>query len=536
MTPAALAVAGVIKRFGEQCALDGVSLTLYPGEVHGLLGENGSGKSTLIKILSGYYRPDAGRLALAGTPEQLPLTPARAARLGLQFVHQDLGLIFGLSVAENFGLPAMARGQGARSHRGLAQAAGSVLARYGVDVNPNAAVASIPAVDRALVAITRAVHAIESEAPSTRLTRVLVLDEPTVFLPRADVERLFRLVRSLAAEGSAILLVSHDLDEIAELTDRVTVLRNGRLAGTGLTPECSPQDLVQLIVGRHVDLTRPVLARLDPSGGIAPGGIAPGAPATAAADMGGAESAGYVRVTGLSTSTVRDLHLDARRGEILGLTGLAGSGYEEICYALYGARRAAAGTLTLNGAALPLPSLRPARALSAGITLLPADRRRTGGIGSLSVDDNVTLPRLGGFRAATGLRRRAMRRDTASLLDRFDVRPRDPGHLFGTLSGGNQQKALLSKWLATEPKVLLIDEPTQGIDIGARQQIFAVLREMAGRGVTVICASTDHEQLAALTDRTVVFARGQVVAELSGESLTKQRLSESCFDHVSGAA
>jgi ribose transport system ATP-binding protein len=526
-TPAALAVAGVVKRFGEQRALDDVSLTLQAGEVHGLLGENGSGKSTLIKILSGYYRPDAGSLELGGTPVPLPLGPARAAELGLQFVHQDLGLIPSLSVAENLGLQAMARGQGARSRRGLAAAARAALARYDVDIDPDADIASIPAVDRALVAITRAVHALETEAETrhgtgtgtgaTRLTRVLVLDEPTVFLPRADVERLFRLVRSLAARDCAILLVSHDLDEIAELTDRVTVLRNGRVAGTRLTAECSHDDLVRLIVGRQVDLTRPA----------GPAAVSSGAPGEAAA---------YVRINGLSTGTVTDLHLDVAPGEILGLTGLAGSGYEEICYALYGARRAAAGTLTLDETALSLPSLRPSRALNAGITLLPADRRRTGGIGSLTVDDNVTLPRLGGFRSPAGLRRRAMRRDTASLLDRFDVRPRDPRHLFGTLSGGNQQKALLSKWLATEPRVLLIDEPTQGVDIGARQQIFAVLREMADRGVTVICASTDHEQLAVLTDRTVVLARGRVVAELSGDSLTKQRLTESCFDQVPGAA
>jgi ribose transport system ATP-binding protein len=511
-TPAALAAAGVVKRFGEQRALDGVDLRLYPGEVHGLLGENGSGKSTLIKVLSGYYRPDAGSLELGGVPVPLPLGPARAAGLGLQFVHQDLGLIPTLSVAENLGLQALARGTGARSHRGLARSAGAVLSRYGVGVDPHAAVAAIPAVDRALVAITRAVHALESESGVTRLTRVLVLDEPTVFLPRADVERLFRLVRSLAADGCAILLVSHDLDEIRELTDRVTVLRNGRLAGIRLTPECGHDDLVRLIVGRRVDMAPP------------------------RSEQGPPEQAAAVRINGLSAGTVRELDLDVRRGEILGLTGLAGSGYEEVCYALYGARRAAAGTLTVDGRTLPLASLRPSRALSAGITLLPADRRRTAGIGSLSVDDNITLPRLRGFRALAGLRRRAMRRDTASLLDRFDVRPRDPRHLFGTLSGGNQQKALLSKWLATEPRVLLVDEPTQGVDIGARQQIFAVLREMAGRGVTVICASTDHEQLAALTGRTVVFARGRVVAQLSGAALTKQRIAESCFAQVPGAA
>jgi ribose transport system ATP-binding protein len=521
MPAAALLAAGIVKAFGAQLALDHVDLTLRAGEVHGLLGENGSGKSTLIKILCGYYRPDGGQLAVGGRPVALPLAPGQAAQLGLQVVHQDLGLIPTLSVAENLALPSLARGGAGVSDRRLRARAAAVLGAYGVDLDPRAVVTSLPAVDRALLAIVRAVDALAgpesataspasgATATATRLGgRVLILDEPTVFLPRADVERVFGLVRRLTADGCAVLLVSHDLDEILEVTDRVTVLRDGRLAGTRVTSDCRREDLVGLIVGGQV--------------------IHAPARATAATDR--AAEPARIEVAGLSGAVVEATGFTAVAGEILGLTGLAGSGYEEVCYLLYGARRARAGTLRLGPDVLDLPRLRPHRALAEGITLLPADRRRTAGIGTLTVDDNVTLPRLRRFRQPAGLRRRAMLRDTESLLDRFDVRPRDPKHAFGTLSGGNQQKALLAKWLAVEPRLLLVDEPTQGVDIGARAQIFRLLRAMADTGRTVICSSTDHEQLAALTDRTLVFGLGRPVAELGGADLTKQRLTQACFD------
>ncbi|HEY3736285.1 MAG TPA: sugar ABC transporter ATP-binding protein [Jatrophihabitans sp.] len=512
--PAALDAAGIVKTFGTHRALDRVSLTVRAGEVHGLLGENGSGKSTIIKILSGFHRPDAGELRLAGVAVPLPLTPERSTALGLRFVHQDLGLIPALTVAENFALPQLsaAAARQMTSERSMSRRATDVLGRYDVHLDPRATIRSLSGVERAMLAIVRAIDGLDEAANATQqdaaLARILVLDEPTVFLPRRDVERLFELVRGLAQRGCGVLLVSHDLDEIAEVTDRITVLRDGTLAGTAATGSLSRAEMVELIVGRQLTRTAPQ--------------------SRSTADADGAALA--LRVEGLTGGQVRGVSFDVAAGEIVGLTGLAGAGFDEIPYLLYGAKRATSGSVALRRAPLVLHRLRPHRALRAGMVLLPADRRRTAGLLALDLNDNVTVPRLAAFRAWFGLRRRAMRRDSRSLLQRFDVRPPDPSRLFSTLSGGNQQKALLAKWLEVKPDVVLVDEPTQGVDVGARAQIFDLFREFTAQGRAVVCASTDHEQLALLTDRTLVLSRGRIVAELSGEALTKQRIAEACFE------
>jgi ribose transport system ATP-binding protein len=505
---AALEVQGLIKTFGMQRALDRVDLRILPGSVHGLLGENGSGKSTLIKILSGFYEPDSGTLALGGNGIPLPLTPTRAAAAGLQFVHQDLGLIPTLTVAENMMLGAISSGgSGALiSDRRMRRQTGTVLAAYGVALAPDALVSQLLPVERALLAIVRAINAIESAGADGG---VLVLDEPTVFLPREDVERVFALVRRLVATGCSVILVSHDLDEVLEVTDEVTVLRDGKVAGSGITAELSRDDLVHLIVGRAVDLvTRVHASEVDDS-----------------------LRSEALAVTGLTGYLVNDVSFAFRRGEIVGLTGLAGSGFDQIPYLLTGARRASGGRMVLHKTGgrevtTDIDRLTPLTSLALGLGLLPSDRRNTAGIGTLDLVDNISMLRLHTLRGRFGLSLRKMRLDAAQLVDRFDVRPREVSRAFGTLSGGNQQKALLAKWLAAGPDILLIDEPTQGVDIGARQQIFDQLREAADGGTTIVLSSTDHEQLAALTDRTLIFHRGSIVTEISGEHLTKQALSE----------
>ena len=508
--PAALEAAGIVKLFGTHRALDDVTLTVRAGEVHGLLGENGSGKSTIIKILSGYHRPDDGRLTLSGVSVPLPLTPARSTELGLRFVHQDLGLIPTLTVAENFALAELSAGRlnTLTSERSMGRHATEVLEGFGVHLDPRAAVRTLSGVERAMLAIVRAIDGLSAIGTDsgTALTRVLVLDEPTVFLPRRDVERLFDLVRGLAQSGCAILLVSHDLDEISELTDRVTVLRDGRLAGNAITGSVSRAEMVEMIVGRQI------------THGIRP------------PDRAEIVAPPILQVQNLSGQIVDDITFDVAAGEIVGLTGLGGSGFDEVPYLLYGARPAATGRLVVKAVALDATTVKPHRALRSGLVLLPADRRRTAGVTTLTLDDNISQPRLAKFRSWFGLRRRDMRRDTASILERFDVRPRDPSRVFGTLSGGNQQKALLGKWLEVAPDIVLVDEPTQGVDIGAREQIFELFRSFTAQGRSVVCASTDHEQLALLTDRTLVFSRGRIVAELRGPELTKQRLTEASFD------
>jgi ribose transport system ATP-binding protein len=499
----ALEVRNLSKHFGGARALDGVSLTVLPGEVHGLLGENGSGKSTLIKVLAGYHAPDTGELHVRGEEVKLPLPPGRFRELGLSFVHQDLGLIPSLSVVENLRIAEHDRigRPWFVSWRDERRRARAVFDRHGVSLRPEAKVAALSPMERALLAIVRAVEGL----PDRR--GVLVLDEPTVFLPKTGTEQLFDLVRDIAAAGSSIVFVSHDLDEVHEITDRVTVLRDGRVVGTVVTRETTKARLVQMIVGRDLEelqAERHDLRRERVS----------------------------TSVDGLRGGRLRDVSLELHRGEVLGVTGLAGSGFEDLPYLLYGARPAEAGTLRLEGRELDLTALTPAQALRAGVALLPGDRQRDGAVGSLSVTDNVTLQKLDDYYAAAALQRRRMVADARALCREFDVRPANPRVTYSSLSGGNQQKAMLAKWLQLKPDLLLLHEPTQGVDVGARQQIFGMVREAAAGGASVLCASSDYEQLALLCDRVLIFGLGIVVRELVGDAATKERITEQAYNSM----
>jgi ribose transport system ATP-binding protein len=512
---AALAARGLTKRFGPVTVLDNVDLTLERGEIHGLLGENGSGKSTLIKILSGFHSPDGGSLEIGGRPEPLPLPLGRPVEVGLRFVHQDLGFMPNLTVAENFHLGLMARAAtGWRvSDASMRVATASALAAFGVDLDPRVTVRKLSGVQRALLAVVRAVH----DLPPDR--GILVLDEPTVFLPHRDVAELFALVRRIAAGGGAVLLVSHDLDEIRDVTHTVSVLRDGRMVGSRPSAGASTDDLIDLIVGRKLEAAR--------SGAVAGWGDGPG----------GQRRDDVLVVEGLVGPQLKRLDFRLARGEILGVAGLEGSGAETLPYLLYGAQRAAAGRVTIAGRPFDLTKATPGRALRAGMVLIPADRRRLGGLLRLPVEDNLVFPRLRQFRAGPMLRRRAIRRDTVSLIDRFDIRPPRPDHAFGNLSGGNQQKAVMAKWLAVEPEVLLLHEPTQGVDVGARRQIHRHLQEAAASGRAVLCVSSDFEQLATLCHRVMVFRHGRLAHNVTGDRVTKQFIAEACLaDSISEGA
>jgi ribose transport system ATP-binding protein len=503
---------GLTKSFGGTQALRGVDLTLFPGEVHGLLGENGSGKSTLIKILAGFHAPDAGVLRIDGEEVRLPLATGQFRELGLSFVHQHLGLVESLSVLENLRVAdiASSRSRFGISWRSERARARETFERYGLRLDPRAIVGELKPVERALLAIVRA---IEENRSVGRGHGVLVLDEPTVFLPREGIERLFALIRDAAAAGASILFVSHDLDEVRDITDRVTVLRDGALVGTVVTAETSETRFVEMIIGRqlaamaefeHHDLSQ---KRVGAS------------------------------VSGLTGATVHDVSLDLHEGEVVGVTGLIGSGFDEIPYLLYGARPARSGRLVVGGEALELSQLRPPEAIAAGLVLIPADRPNDGCVPSLPVSENLALAVLDRYFNGIALDVRRTRRATAALMGEFDVRPNDPSLPYGALSGGNQQKALLAKWLQTEPRLLLLDEPTQGVDVGARQQIYELIRRAAeDRGMYVVCASSDHEQLATICDRVIVFGRGRVWRELVGAELTKDRIVEQCYAAMAGEA
>jgi len=503
---------GLTKSFGGTQALRGVDLTLFPGEVHGLLGENGSGKSTLIKILAGFHAPDAGELAIDGEPVRLPLEPGQFRALGMSFVHQHLGLVESLSVLENLRVAELAESR-SRFHifwRRERARARETFERYGLRLDPSALIADLKPVERALLAIVRAM---EENRSVGRGHGLIVLDEPTVFLPREGIERLFSLLRGAAAGGAAILFVSHDLDEVREITDRVTVLRDGRLVGTVVTADATETQFVEMIIGRQLAAMAEV-EHHDRS----------------------TKSVG-VTVEGLTGASVRGVSFVLHEGEIVGLTGLLGSGFEEVPYLLYGARPAAAGRLTIHGADYRLPDLNPHDALAAGMALIPADRPRDGCVASLPVAENVSLAVLDAYSSRGVLDRRRMRREAGVLMRRFDVRPDDPSLPYGALSGGNQQKALLAKWFQTGPRLLLLDEPTQGVDVGARQQIYEQLRAATeSRGMHVLCASSDYEQLSALCDRVIVFGRGRIWRQLAGAEVTKDRIVEQCYAAMAGEA
>ena len=495
---------GLTKAFGGARALNEVDLTVLPGEVHGLLGENGSGKSTLIKILAGYHTPDAGELFVNGREVPLPLGPGAPQRLGMEFVHQDLGLVASLTVAENFYMADIAKPSRrffVSWSRRAAQAR-EVFARYGVTIDPDATIDGIRPVERALVAIVRALEGLRRGSGDE--PTLLVLDEPTVFLPENEVALLFDLVRQIAARGSSVLFVSHDLAEVRQITDRVTVLRDGRVAGTVVTEQTSPRALVNLILGQELqEMATVEQQQLD-------------------------DQSVVLQVHDLSTRWLHDVSFDLRAGEVLGLTGLVGSGYEDSVYAIFGAIPAENGTLVVDGERRDVAAMTPKTAMAHGIALVPGDRQNTGSIPTLPASDNINLLVLDRYFRGGRLRQNDLDHNAQELMAEFDVRPARPDLDYGSFSGGNQQKAMMAKWKQIEPRVLLLHEPTQGVDVGARQQIWTMIRA-ATATTSTICASSDYEQLATICDRVGVIARGRLVGFLTGADVTKERIAEYCL-------
>lgn len=517
--PPVLRLRHLSKQFGGTRALDDVALDVAAGSVHGLLGHNGSGKSTLIRILAGYHAPEpGGELELNGAAVRLPLRAGQFRELGMAFVHQDPGLLPALTVTENLRIGAFARGMlGHVSWRREADAVAALLAEFGIDCDPLARVERLRPWQRPLLAIVRAVDEVRRlTAPDGVVgtgTRngLLVLDEPTAGLGDASVERLFAVIQRVKQAGFGVLFVSHDLDEVLTITDQVTVLRDGRVAGDGVTRTLGKQTLVDMIVGRHVERHPHAAAE-----------TARGPPLVAVRDLRG--------------SGVRDVSFGVGRGEILGMTGLIGSGFAEVGALLAGALPARSGRLRIAEEEWAVPSLTARRAIAAGIAYVPADRLRTGCVGELTVAENIGLPVLDRLVRGFMLAHSALTQHAAALCHRFDVRPPDPTLPVESLSGGNQQKALLAKWLQLSPRLLVLEEPTQGVDVGAREQIFAAIRAWAADGASVLCLSGDHEQLALLCQRVLIFRRGRIAAELTGVDVTEERMAHECFGPVATAA
>jgi ABC-type sugar transport system ATPase subunit len=478
--PPAVAVTGLTKAFPGVQALRGVDLSLAAGEVRALLGKNGAGKSTLVKILSGAQQPDAGRVELAGAPVVLP-SPAAARDLGIATVHQELSLVPELSVAENVLLGRWRRATPRSvllAPRALREAARAVLDELEVDLDPATPVGRLGIAQQQTVEIARAL----SYRP-----RLLVLDEPTSSLPADEVDVLLRLVRRLAASGVAVVYVSHRMDEIPRVADSVTVLRDGRHLATRPIAEADTRTIVDLMTGGAVHEHRPAT-------GTAPDGP----PVLSVRDLHRGD-----RVRGVS--------LDLRAGEVVGLAGLLGSGRTELLRCLYGLDRADAGEITVDGRAYT-PS-GPIRALRRGIGFTPEDRKADGLALGMSVSANLVMTCLDRIRHLGLLSRGRERSIAADSCADLRIKAPALGTPAGALSGGNQQKIVLGKFLNAGVRVLLLDEPTRGVDVEAKDQIYALVRRLAAEGAAVLVASSELEELFLFCDRLLVLRAGRVVAE-----------------------
>ncbi|KQP01814.1 sugar ABC transporter ATP-binding protein [Leifsonia sp. Leaf264] len=483
-----LSVESLSKTFGRSRVLKDISFDVRPGEVHALVGQNGSGKSTVAKILSGLYTPDAGGVvSFDGHAFELPVTPLDARTRGMAIVHQSLGLVDTFTVLENLRV-------GRFQPNGILRridwkreraAASAVFERIQRSVPLDALVGSLNEEERAVVAIARA---LQDATPGRGL---IIFDESTRALGRRALEGFFALLDEIVATGTAVLLITHRLEEVVDAADRVTVLRDGEVVESGRdVAGMTEATLTSLILGRElIDLERPASRTVA------------GTP---------------VRVEGVTGLGVHDIGFEIRPGEVLGLTGLAGSGYDDVPYLLAGVSPASAGTVTIADASIAVPGLTPGTAIAAGFSLVPEGREHSGVAASMSVSENVAFPQTSrSRRALLPYSTKSERTLAEDWIDRLDVRPPRPDAPVGTLSGGNQQKVFVAKWLATDPRLLLLHEPTQAVDIGARQVIAGAIRQAAAAGTFVLLAGSDENELALICDRVLVFSDGAVRQELS---------------------
>lgn len=476
-----LHMTGIDKRFPGVQALEDASLEVLPGEVHGLVGENGAGKSTIIKVLAGVHLPDAGQIVINGQELAAP-TPHAVHELGVRFIHQELHLVPRFTVAESVFMGNERSGVLGLRRREMRRRTERFLAdQLGAELDPGTLIRDLGPAERKLVQIARAL--IDEGAT------LVVFDEPTAPLAAQEIGRVFAAIRRLREQGVACLYVSHYLAEITELCDRVTVFRNGRDVGCLDRVDASSHgELIRLMVGRE-------LGQMFPERTVRRGGPV----AVEAKALG-------------DGARFSDIDIELHEGEILGVAGLPGSGREELVDVLTGRRRARAGTLELGGVPVRLHS--PADALEHGLALVPRDRRQDGLVLDMTAADNTNLSTLDKVaRYGWVLRRRAQER-AAQMAERLDIRPPDPGRTARLFSGGNQQKIVLARWLAADAKVLVFDEPTIGVDIGARAEIYRLMGELADRGTAVLVSSNDMEELLGMCDRIVVLLRGSVVTTI----------------------
>ncbi|MCW2808254.1 MAG: transporter related protein [Marmoricola sp.] len=473
-----LEMSGIVKTFPGVRALDGVDLVVRPGEVHCLLGQNGAGKSTLIKVLAGAHRPDEGSIRWAGDPVSLS-TPDTSIALGISTIYQELDLVAGLTVAENIFLGhEMSRGGLVRRGETRRKAT-ALLARLGhQEIRVDREVGTLPASGQQIVSMARAL---------SHDTRLIVMDEPSAALDQQEVQTLFRVIRDLTTQGVAVVYISHRLEEIRQVGDRVTVLKDGRTVATDLAAKDTPTaELIRLMTGRDIEYVFPQRTPPDSS------------------------AATLLEVENLSLNKVfADVSFTVAAGEIVGLAGLVGSGRSEILESVYGARRPNGGTVRVDGNRLRAGSV--GAAVKAGIGLAPEERKSQGLLLDQPIYQNITVSSMGRFARAGFLKGSSERASATEWAKALDVRPAGVERPVRTLSGGNQQKVVLARWLLRDCRVLLLDEPTRGVDVGARSEIYAAIRSLADRGMAVVVVSSEVEEVLGLADRVLVVREGRIV-------------------------
>ncbi|ADB33314.1 ABC transporter related protein [Kribbella flavida DSM 17836] len=486
-----LRMTGIVKQFPGVRALDGVDLDVRRGEVHCLLGQNGAGKSTLIRVLTGAHQPDQGTIIVNGNEVALN-SPTAAIDLGIAAIYQELDLVPDLTVAENVFLGhEPARFGMTRRHETNVRARELLTGLGHGEIPVGRAVGLLPAAGQQVVSMARAL---------SRDAQLIVMDEPSAVLDPEEVSNLFRVIRDLTARGVAVIYISHRLEEIREIGDRVTVLKDGATVATGLDARETPtSELIRLMTGRSIEYVFP------------PRAAVPGDAKT------------VLEVTGLSRPReFADIGFAVRAGEILGLTGLVGSGRSEVLETVYGARRPATGTVKVDGV-----ELRPGRvqaAVKAGVGLAPEERKSQALLLDEAVYKNITVSSMQRFASAGWLNGHAERTAAEELTKALDVRPAGVDHPVRNLSGGNQQKVVLARWLLRDCRVLLLDEPTRGVDVGARSEIYALIRKLAANGVAIVLVSSEVEEVLGLADRVVVMREGRAVHTGPAQDIDEHRV------------
>jgi ribose transport system ATP-binding protein len=481
-----------------------VDFACRTGQIHALLGENGAGKSTLIKIMAGVVTRDAGRMLLEG--EEVNFTnPRDAAAAGIACIFQELSLMPHLSVADNIAITDPPRRWGFIDGRAQRRLAEEALARAGAeDVNPSAPVSSLPLSRRQMVEIAKAL---------ARNPKLLILDEATSALTAADVTRVFKVLKRLREEGLAIIYISHRMSEIAELADECSVFRNGRHVATFAAGEKTDMEVVELMIGREYSHVFPSKPKRD-----------------------WASVKPVLETRGLTwENRLRDISVEVRPGEILGLGGLDGQGQMEMLLALFGALSSVGGETLIDGEPVTLGSPQAAKRCGSGIALIPEDRKTDGLMLPMSVRDNLTFAALDAISTAGVISARAENAAVDEMVRLLGIRVSDPGNAVATLSGGNQQKVVVAKWLLNKPGIILLNDPTRGIDVGTKQEIYQLLRRLADDGAAIIFYSTDYYELIGCCDRVAVFYDGRIVRLLTGDEITERALVSSALNITAAA-